>query len=166
MQKKYLKFVPKTIWIIIGLLVPTAGSLSSYYYWYVNRSIRFSTVARFAIYYLPAILLIIVFACVSLFIWKKPYSLFALSFGFLITPASHFATLFFIGGRHWFNVSSGFGGFQFKAVVMGGLFSVPLAVISFLPTIPAIVKWYRRKNSLANKAVNTTESEDSNESVK
>lgn len=166
MQKKSLKFVPKTIWIIVVLITPTIILLIPYYFMYdYFMHADFPAIVSIAYFYLPPILLTGIGICVVLFVWKKPYSLYALSFGFLISPISCSMALYYAGGRYWhnFNGSEIMGGADFAIILLGAMYAVPFATASLLPVF---IKSYRRKNSLANKAVNTTESEDSNESVK
>ncbi len=183
MLRKLFGFVLKAIWVIVALLSPTTIL-------FLHHALKYAFQPRFvftAFLYIAPVLLIVIGICVALFIWKKPYGLFAMSLGFLLTPVSYLIMAWFLGGRYWRDVSGGFGGVNFSIIVTGIWYAVPFAVLSFLPAIPMIVRWSRRKNAnrlaamhtqykeniyspnvrddTANKPVDSTESEGSNETV-
>ena len=153
MPKKMFGFVLKAIWIIIALLNPTIVLFVSHNFVYDNQVNSMYN----NILYITAILLIVFGICIALFIWKKPYGLFALSFGFLITLLSYPIAAWFLGGTYWREVDGDFGGVNFSIVLMGIIYSIPFAVITFLPAIPATVRWLRRRklqqHVISNKSV-------------
>lgn len=80
-MQKQRGFVLKAIWVVIGLLAPTTVLLTSYYFRFVN-SFNFSITALLVIYFLPAIILMIIFTCVFYLYGKSrvAYSRYPLDF--------------------------------------------------------------------------------------
>lgn len=167
MPRKIFGFVLKAIWIIIALLIPTIMLFVSHNFLYDNQVNSIYN----HILYITAILLIVIGICIALFIWKKPYALFALSLGFLITLVSYPIVAWFLGGTYWREAyHPEFGGINFSIVIRGAIYSVPFAILSFIPAIPATVRWSRRRKLrqpvISNKSVDYTESEASNDTEK
>ena len=158
MPKKILGYVLKTCWIIAVLSMPTIIALADFLCFESNAFI-----------YFLSILLTGITICVALFIWKKPYSLFALSFGFFITVVSCPVTLFFFKG-YWYGFNSWFGGTGFSIILWSIIYSLPFSILSFLPTILSIVRWFRRKKRrqpiAADKTDDSRESEVTDETVR
>ena len=156
MLKKTLGYVLKTCWIIAVFLIPTL-MITTY-------NFRFKS---FIFLYVSSILLVGVVSFVVLRIWKKPYSLFALSIGFLMTVISNPLPFFLIGGPLW-HFYSGFFAKETIIILWGIIYSLPFSILSFLPTIPAIIRWHkkRRQPIAADKTVDSTESEVTDETVR
>ena len=156
MLKKTLGYVLKALCIISVLSMPTIIALADF--------LRFESNAF--IYFL-SILLTGITIFVALFIWKKPYSLLALSFGFFITVVSCPVTLFFLKG-YWYGFNSWFGGTGFSIIFWSIIYSLPFSILSFLPTIPAIIRWHKKRHQpiAADKTVDSTESEVTDETVR
>jgi len=134
MLKKMLKYTQKVLWFVTVFLIP-----SILVFLYLLLSFEAPKEVSTAFLYLVPIVIIVLFA------WKTSRSLLALSLGFLITSATYPIEVWFIGGHYWRDLIGGFGGINFGIVVWSFLFSFPFTVLSFLPAIPSIIAWYRRK---------------------
>ena len=156
MLKKTLGYVLKTCWIIAVFLIPTL-IITTY-------NFRFKSLIFL---YVSSILLVGVVSFVVLSIWKKPYSLFALSIGFLMTVISNPLPFFLIGGPLW-HFYSGFFAKETIIILWGIIYSLPFSILYFLPTIPAIIRWHkkRRQPIAADKTDDSRESEVTDETVR
>ena len=154
---KTLNYLSNTLWVLVGLSIPTLLNLIYNFYF---KSLIFL--------YIISLIVVGIIAWNS-YLWDKPYRVFALSVGFLITVISAPMSFFILGGAQWQNYGGLFGK-GFNIIIWGYMYSVPLAILSFLPTIPSIVRWFRRKKHhqpiAADKTVDSTESEVTDETVR
>ena len=156
MTKKILGHMLKTCWILFCLVMPTLIILT---YSFHFKSLIFL--------YVSSLILTGIAFYARFFTWKKPYSLLALCFGFLFIMVSHPLAFYLKGGALW-HFYGGFFGPSFEIIVWGMIYACPFAILSFLPTIPAIIRWHkkRRQSIAADKTVDSTESEVTDETVR
>lgn len=118
----------KSLWAFLIAAIPTVIWLTPYfngyeYFWQEELSI--------SVYFIPIISIGIV-TLVCVFILKKADSLFALSCGFILELFAFPLIMYLHGGVYWRHLNYGFGGVLMSMMVLAIIYSMPLAVISFL----------------------------------
>lgn len=89
--------------------------------------------------YLTPIVLLSFFTCLSKFYFKRPYHLFALTAGFLISPLLTPIGLSYAGYAFY---GKGFGGEKLETVLMAIFYAIPFAAL----TVLSIIFFHYRKS--------------------
>ena len=152
---KTLNYLSNTLWVLVGLSIPTLLNLIYNFYF---KSLIFL--------YIISLIVVGIIAWNS-YLWDKPYRVFALSIGFLMTVISNPLPFFLIGGPLW-HFYSGFFAKETIIILWSIIYSLPFSILSFLPTIPAIIRWHkkRRQPIAADKTDDSRESEATDETVR
>ena len=148
-MKKIFKIALYVLVAIIFLLIPTALIVVHY--------MTIKIVPEY-LYFVPIIILVLI--ALIVFIWKKIYSLFTLSIGFLISPMFIPIGLSLLGIRRLY--PAGFGGEGMTTAFWFMFYALPFAFITLIIAF-FILLWKRNRKSSEKQHLLANDEEKTND---